>query len=378
MQSYEALLAASSPVPVPSVSLADDETVCIMYTSGTTGLPKGAMITHGNIISTFSETYAIPPGTILVNVPLYHIAGVLSMMNAVQAGDALIILSQFDPGIFLETIEKEKVATTYFVPTMLKAVLDHPDFSRRNVSSLKNILYGAAPMPFDLLIRSLKVLPGEYFNAFGLTEATATISALTQEDHRLEGTPGELEKKRHRLAGVGRALPEVDLRVVDEKDQDVPMGQVGEVIARGKKVMKGYWKNPEATAETLRGGWLHTGDLVSMDEEGYLYLAGRKKDMILRGGENIYPVEIEAVLHTHPKVLEAAVIGVPDNYWGEIVKAVIVLKPGEKMTPEEVIEFCRERMASYKKPALVEFVESLPKNAVGKVLKRVLSKNKDV
>jgi acyl-CoA synthetase (AMP-forming)/AMP-acid ligase II len=376
MQNYEAVLSSHSPAQVPSAKVPEDETVCIMYTSGTTGLPKGAMLTHANIISTFYEKNTIPSGNLLVNVPMYHIAGVLSTLTTLERGDTLVILSQFEPNVFLETIEKEKISTTYVVPTMLRAILDHPDFPKRELSSLKNILYGAAPMPIELLLRSLKVLPGNYLNAFGLTEATATISALTPEDHRLVGTREEIEKKKRRLSGVGHALPEVELRVVDNQDRDVPIGQVGEVVARGKKIMKGYWKNPKATEETLRGGWLHTGDLVSMDEDGYLYLAGRKKDMIIRGGENIYPVEVEEVLHTHPKVLESAVIGVADSYWGEVVKAIIVLKPGQKATPEEITEFCREKLASYKKPTTVEFVDSLPKNAVGKVLKTVLRGDK--
>lgn len=284
MKGYETLLSSHSPAPFPSTLVSEDETACIMYTSGTTGLPKGAMLTHGNILSTFTEKYAIPPGTLLVNVPIYHIAGALSALRTIQKGDPLIILPQFDPGLFLKTIEKEKVATTYLVPTMLRAVLDHPDFLKQDLRSLKNVRYGAAPMPIELLLRAFKTLPVEYFNAFGLTEATATISALTPGDHRLEGTPDDIQKKVHRLSGVGRAIPEVELRVVDDQDRDTSIGQVGEVIVRGKKVMKGYWKNPADTEETLRGGWLHTGDLVRIDEDGYMYLAGRKKDMIIRGG----------------------------------------------------------------------------------------------
>jgi len=375
MQSYESTLAASAVDPFPSVSLSDDEPACIMYTSGTTGLPKGAIITHGNITSTFTEKYGVPSGTLLICVPLYHIAGILSMLNTVRNGETLIILSEFDPGIILKTIKKEKIATTYFVPTMLQAILDHNDFSTRNCSSLKNILYGAAPMPIDLLIRSMNVLPGSYYNNFGLTEATATISSLTPGDHLLDGSMEEVKKRKQRLSGVGKAIPEVELRIVDEQDMDVPVGHIGEAIVRGKKVMKGYWKNTEATTEILRGGWLHTGDLVSIDADGYLYLSGRKKDMIIRGGENIYPIEIETILHQHPKIMESAVVGVPDIYWGEIVKAVIVLKPGERATDEEIIAYCHQKIASYKKPGIVEFVDKLPKNAVGKVLKRELNKN---
>jgi acyl-CoA synthetase (AMP-forming)/AMP-acid ligase II len=379
MKRYEEVLASHSPEPYPVASIPDDATFTIIYTSGTTGLPKGAMLTHANLISAFEdaaatvpeEQTAMPSGTTLVNVPMYHIAGVLAPLGAIR-GENIVILSRFDPGVFLETIEREKVVSTYVVPTMLRAILDHPDFSKRDLSSLQNILYGAAPMPIKLIRRALKVLPANYTNTFGLTEGFGTISSLTPEDHRLEGDDEEIKKKMRRLSGVGKAIPGYELRVVDARGRDVRVGEVGEVLARGKRIMKGYWNNPEATKEAIRDGWLHTGDLVSMDEDGYLYLGGRTKDMINRAGENIYPIEIEETLHSHPKVVESAVIGVPDEYWGEIVKAVIVLKPGERATPEEIIEFCRGRLASYKKPSIVEFVEELPKNALGKVLKSVL------
>ena len=379
MKRYEEVLASHSPEPYPVASIPDDATFTIIYTSGTTGLPKGAMLTHANLVSAFEdaaatvpeEQTAMPSGTTLVNVPMYHIAGVLAPLGAIR-GENIVILSRFDPGVFLETIEREKVVSTYVVPTMLRAILDHPDFSKRDLSSLQNILYGAAPMPIKLIRRALKVLPANYTNTFGLTEGFGTISSLTPEDHRLEGDDEEIKKKMRRLSGVGKAIPGYELRVVDARGRDVRVGEVGEVLARGKRIMKGYWNNPEATKEAIRDGWLHTGDLVSMDEDGYLYLGGRTKDMINRAGENIYPIEIEETLHSHPKVVESAVIGVPDEYWGEIVKAVIVLKPGERATPEEIIEFCRGRLASYKKPSIVEFVEELPKNALGKVLKSVL------
>jgi len=227
-------------------------------------------------------------------------------------------------------------------------------------------------MPLELLLRAKRELPTDYTNYFGMTEAMGTISICSPEDHLLEGTPEEVAQKTRRLSGIGRAIAEVEVRVFDDADREVPRGEVGEIVARGRKIMKGYWDNPEASAETLRGGWLHTGDLASMDEDGYLYLQGRKKDMIIRGGENIYPVEIEAVLENYPKVAECAVIGVPDSYWGEIVKAVIVLKPGETASAEEIIDYCKQHLASYKKPAVVEFRKSLPRNAMQKVLKTAL------
>ena len=372
MIEYESLLSRASSDPFPSISVQGDDTACLIYTSGTTGFPKGAMITHANITTPLTDRYTIGPGTLLLNVPMYHIAGVVSTLLPLYRGDTQVVLPQFETGVFLDIVEREKVAATYLVPTMLQGILDHPDFPKKDLSSLRHIGYGASPMPIKLLLRAKELLKADFTNYFGLTESTGIVSVLSPEDHRLEGPPEEADKKARRLAGIGRAIPEGEVRIVDDQDRDVPTGVVGEILARGKKVMKGYWNKPEATAETLRGGWLHTGDLASRDEDGYLTLAGRKKDMIIRGGENIYPVEIENVLHGHPKVLEAAVIGVPDEHWGEVVKAVIVLKPGQQARADEITEYCRERLASYKKPALVEFVDALPKNAMQKVLKNVL------
>ena len=372
MMGYEKALAGASPEPFACLDRAGDDTACLIYTSGTTGRPKGAMLTHENVTSLFSEESFINAGAILVNVPMYHIAGINTAVSGLHTAQKIVYLAQFEPGLFLETIEKEAIGFTYLVPTMLQAILDHPDFPRRNLSSLRMIGYGASPMPLELLLRAKRELPTDYTNYFGMTEAMGTISICSPEDHLLQGTPEEVAQKTRRLSGIGRAIAEVDVRVFDDADREVPRGVVGEIVARGRKIMKGYWDNPEASAETLRGGWLHTGDLASMDEDGYLYLQGRKKDMIIRGGENIYPVEIEAVLESSPKVAECAVIGVPDSYWGEIVKAVIVLKPGETASAEEIIDYCKQHLASYKKPAVVEFRNSLPRNAMQKILKTAL------
>ena len=372
MKDYDALLASRNEAPPTIASVDANDTACLIYTSGTTGYPKGAMLTHANIKTPLEDRYTFGEGTLLLNVPMYHIAGVISTLLPLYRGDTLIVLPQFDIGVFLDIVAEKKVASTYLVPTMIQGILDHPDFSGKDLSSLKSIGYGASPMPTNLLLRARDLLDAEYTNYFGQTESTGIISVLSPEDHQLEGSKEAIEKKAHRLTGIGRPIPEGEVRIVDEEDREVPTGEVGEIVVRGKKVMKGYWNKKEATEDTLRGGWLHTGDLAKMDEEGYLYLAGRKKDMIIRGGENIYPVEIENVLHSHPKVLEAAVIGVPDEYWGEIVKAYIILVPGQAASADEIIEFCRERLASYKKPAAVEFVAELPKNAMQKVLKHLL------
>lgn len=369
---YETVLSSQPTELFRPVATKEDDVACIIYTSGTTGLPKGAMITHANLLTPLTDTYTFGPGTLLINVPMYHIAGIVSIVLPLYRGDTMIILPAFEASLFLEIVEKEQVNTTYLVPTMLQAVLDHPDFEKRDASSLKHIGYGASPMPVNLLLRAMNALKADFTNFFGMTETTGIVAVLGPEDHYLEGPQETIDKKVHRLSGVGRAIPEGEARIADNDDRELPRGEVGEIITRSPKVMKGYWRNEEATTEALRGGWMHTGDLASMDEDGYMYLRGRKKDMIIRGGENIYPVEIEAVLHKHPKVEEAAVIGVPDEYWGEVVKAVIVLKRGMHATEEEIIEYCRERLASYKKPSLVEFRDSLPKNAMQKVLKNVL------
>ncbi|HOJ52387.1 MAG TPA: long-chain-fatty-acid--CoA ligase [Syntrophales bacterium] len=372
MVEYETALHEASSESFPSVWRAGDDGACIIYTSGTTGLPKGATITHDNLLTPLFDRYTFHPGTILINVPMYHIAGISSVALPLYRGDTMVFLPAFDPGLFLKVVEKERIETTYLVPTMLQAVLEHPDFSLRNTTSLKHIGYGASPMPVNLLLRATEMLSVQFTNFYGMTETTGLISVLPPEDHLLVGDEAVVGKRKERLASVGRCIPGSEVSIVDDRGEALPSGKVGEIVARGPKLMKGYWQNEAATKETIRDGWLHTGDLAYRDEEGYIFLKGRKKDMIIRGGENIYPAEIEFVLHKHPKIKEAAVIGVPDDYWGEMVKAVVVLKEGENATEEEIISYCRGRLASYKKPSIVEFRDSLPKNAMQKVLKAVL------
>jgi len=372
MLDYEEVLGQAPNHQPPGVEIGDQETIGIMYTSGTTGLPKGVEFSQKAIAVTFDYPSAIRPGVILVNVPFYHIAGALNIYTAIYKESTLVIIPHFDAGKALRLIEKEKASETYLVPTMLRAILNHEEFKRRDLSSLQRIRYGAAPMPLDLLLRALKELPCDYYNAFGQTETSGTAIALTEADHRLSGNEAEVGKKLKRLSGIGRPIPEVSCRLVDDQGQEVPAGSVGEILIRGEKILKGYWNDPEETTRTLRDGWLHTGDMAWIDGDGYLYLADRKKDVIIRGGENIYPAEVERILNEHPKVLESAVIGVEDVYWGEAAKAFVVLREGSVCSQEELVEFCRSRLASYKKPACIQFVPELPKNTVGKVLKYVL------
>jgi acyl-CoA synthetase (AMP-forming)/AMP-acid ligase II len=356
----------------------DGDLNVLMYTSGTTALPKGVMLTYGDfseyVLNSVEPADGTDRGSFLLAVPLYHIAGLTSIMTNIYTGRRLVMLAQFEPGLWLRTVEQERITHAFVVPTMLKRILDHPDFDSTDLSSLQILSYGAAPMPLPVIRRAIERFPKTvgFINAFGQTETTSTVTVLGPEDHRLEGPPEEVEKKLRRLSSIGRPLPDVELKIVDEAGNELPPGQVGEIAIRSARVMKGYWKREAETAQTLAGGWIRTRDMGWVDEDGYVYLAGRKSDMIIRGGENIAPEEVEAVLHTHPAVDEAAVFGVPDEEWGERVAAAVVLKPGMQATAEELIEYCRQRLASFKKPELIFFVESLPRNPMGKVLKKDL------
>ena len=294
-------------------------------------------------------------------------------MAAVYGGRTLIIQGQFEPKEWLVLAERERANRAMMVPTMLKMLLDQPDFDRYDLSSLEVITYGAAPMPRTVIERAILAFPGARFiNAFGQTETAATITMLPPEDHDLTGPPEEVEKRMRRLSSIGRPLDDVEVRIVDDEGGDVPLGSVGNIVARGARLMKGYWRRADATAETVRNGWLYTGDLGYADEDGYIYLAGRARDFIKRGGEMVSPEEVEEALRAHSAIDDAAVIGVPDADWGERVRAVVVLEAGASITESEVIEHCRPRLAGFKRPESVVFVDELPRNPMGKVLKRVL------
>jgi acyl-CoA synthetase (AMP-forming)/AMP-acid ligase II len=307
-------------------------------------------------------------------VPLYHIAGITTMMTSLFTGRRLVILRQFDPAAWLQAVQCERVTHAFLVPTMLKRVLDQPDFAASTCASLEVLAYGAAPMPLPVIRRAIAMFPRSvgFVNAFGQTETTATVTMLLPDDHRLQGTPQEVERKVRRLSSIGRPLPDVEVKIVDLVGAEVPRGDLGEVAVRTPRLMKGYFTPGEATAQTIVDGWLHTRDMGWLDADGYLYLAGRKDDLIIRGGENISPAEVEAVLHTHPHIEDVAIIGVPDVEWGEQVVAVIVPKAGSTLTADEVSDWCRQRLASFKKPERVHFVSELPRNALGKVLRRDL------
>jgi len=374
---YEDMI-ASSPAGEIVTEIDDDDTTILLYTAGTTGVPKGVMLSHNSFAVYVLENVTPADPELeernILTVPLYHVAGIQAMMAAIYGGRTLVMERQFDAKEWMELVESEKANRAMMVPTMLKQLMDHPEFGEHDLSSLKVITYGAAPMPLEVIKRALDVFPGvSFINAFGQTETASTITTLGPEDHIISGTEEEREKKLKRLSSIGKPMSDVEMRIVDEDGRELPVGQVGEIVARGPRVMTGYWKDEEKTEKTIdKDGWIHTGDMGYMDEDGYFYLAGRAMDMIIRGGENISPEEVEAVLRTHPKVEEAAVIGIPDEEWGEQPRAIVVLKQGEVATAEEVIEYCRANLSSFKRPRSVVFIDELPRNPMGKVLKRVL------
>jgi len=376
---YEKMLDSSSDDEMFPES-DDDDLTMLMFTAGTTGSPKGVMLSHDSF-SSYILTNVSPPDMEveeknILTVPLYHIAGVQAVMAAIYGGRTLIIQRQFEPVEWMTLVEQEKANRAMMVPTMLKMVLDHQEFQNHDLSSLQVITYGAAPMPLEVIRRAIAMLPGTFFiNAFGQTETAATITMLPPEDHILEGTDQEIEVKLKRLTSIGKPLEDVEVRIVSDEGKQVDLGETGEIVAKGSRMMKGYWKQEQATAEALRGGWLYTGDLGYFDEDGYIFLSGRAKDFIKRGGEMVSPEEVEQVLHSHPAIDEAAIIGVPDIDWGERVRAIVVAKEGETIDGSEVIEYCRSRLSSFKKPESVVVVDKLPRNPLGKVLKRILREN---
>ena len=373
---YDDLLANASDEERFPTADGDDVTI-IMFTAGTTGTPKGVMLSHNSFTSyILANVEPVDMDTAeknILTVPLHHIAGVQAVMAAIYGGRTLVLQRQFDEEGWMKLVQEEKVNRAMMVPTMLKRLMDRPAFKDYDLSSLRVITYGAAPMPLEVIKKAIVEFPNTRFiNAFGQTETASTITMLPPDAHDIhEGDP-DYEQKMKRLGSIGKPLPDVEVRIVNEEGNDVSLGENGEIVARGDRLMKGYWNREEATKETLRGGWLYTGDLGYWDDEGFIFLSGRAKDFLKRGGEMIAPEEVEQIIMSHPSVDEAAIIGIPDIEWGERVRAIVVRKPGEELTAEEVIEHCRPRMAGFKRPEDVVFIDELPRNPMGKVLKRVL------
>src|SRR5438034_2351359 len=314
LSSYEELVAEAAE-HAGEAGVEDDDVTILMFTSGTTALPKGVMLTFGDFTAYVTANVELadgtPRGAALLCVPLYHIAGATNMMTTLWTGRRLVLMPQFEPRGWLDLVERERISHAFLVPTMLKQLLDQPDLERRDLSSLEILSYGGAAMPFPVIRRALERFPRTvgFVNAFGQTETTSTLTLLGPEDHRLEGTAEEIERRTRRLTSIGRPLPDVEVRIADDDGHARGAGEVGEIWVRTPRVMKGY---AGGESPLVRDGWLPTRDMGWVDEDGYLYIAGRKDDMIIRGGENIAPAEVEATLQSHPAVEEAAVIGVPD------------------------------------------------------------------
>ena len=376
---YRELLDNASPEEI-FCEVEDDDITILMYTAGTTGRPKGVPIRHSGLTNYILENVEpVDPETEernLLAVPLYHIAGMQTLVAAVYGGRTLVLMKQFDVKEWLATAEREKVNRAMLVPSMLKWIIDAPDFNKYDLSHLKIMTYGAAPMPFEVINKAIGVMPWvSFINAFGQTETASTITSLGPDDHKLDGlNEGERARKIRRLtSSIGKPLPDVEIKIIDEEGTVLPAGEVGEIMARGPRVMTGYWRDEEKTAQVITAdGWLRTSDKGWMDEDGYIYLAGRADDMIIRGGENISPDEVESVLYSHPKIEEAAVIAVPDPQWGQEPCAVCVLKEGQEASAEEIMGYCREKLAGFKRPRTVIFTECLPRNQMGKVLRKSL------
>ena len=357
----------------PEVDVADDDIVSIFLTSGTTGLPKGALRTHHHDVINMM-TCAIELGIrhddrALLLFPFYHVTFADNLRH-ILLGNTIVIREEggFDPQEVLGILSTEGITTCQFVPTMINAMLQVENLEKYDVSRLRLIIYAASPMPVELLKQAMNRFTCQFVQMYGQTETGPCTTMLKPEDHVLEGS----EAQMGRLASAGRAVLDYEIRIVDREGNDVAAGQVGEIIVRSEAMTAGYWNLPEETAETIKEGWLYTGDFGRFDDERYVFIVDRKHDLIISGGKNIYPREIEEVIYTHEAVLEAAVIGVPDDYWGESVKAFIVLKEGMNTTEDEIINLCKRTIASYKKPRSVEFVQQLPKSPTGKILKRVI------
>jgi long-chain acyl-CoA synthetase len=371
---YEAWLAKASPTD-PGFSGKPDDATLILYTSGTTGVPKGVVLTNHGMSYTprlGSEIWNMGKNSVnLVAMPMFHIGGIGNGLGTMSHGGHTVLMRDVDVKLIIENIEKYGVTHSFFVPAVIQMILAAPGIENAKLSTLQLLCYGASPIGDAVLLQALDVFGCGFMQVYGMTEGSGTLVVLDPRDHDPGGPRSFL------LRSCGRALPWVELRVVDPDTlADVKTGDVGEIWIKSGMVMKGYWNKPDATAEAIvAGGWFRSGDAAYQDEGGYIYLFDRFKDMIISGGENVYPAEVENVLYDHPAIAEVAVIGVPHERWGETVKAIVALKPGQQVNDKELIEFARTRLAKYKCPTSVDFIDALPRTASGKVLKKELRKS---
>jgi acyl-CoA synthetase (AMP-forming)/AMP-acid ligase II len=368
MLDYEHLVASTEPVA--DARRGGDELLGLYYTGGTTGTPKGVMLSHRNLLtsalgSLATGSFLSPGGRLLHAAPMFHLADGASWAAGQLVGSTHVMVPSFTPKGVLAAIAEQAVTDALLVPTMIQMLVDDADVAEHDLSGMRHIVYGASPMSEAVLERARKTFHNtDFMQAYGMTELSPVATMLQ---------PGEHEDPGLRRS-AGRAAPHTEVRVVDPEDNEVPRGTVGEIVARGDNMMLGYWERPEETATALRGGWMHTGDGGYMDNAGFVYVVDRIKDMIVSGGENIYSAEVENVLAKHPAVATCAVIGVPDERWGERVHAVVVLQDGQQVDEAELGEFCRQHIAGYKAPRSVEFTDALPMSGAGKILKRELRK----
>lgn len=362
------------PDDAPHTRGCNRDTLYQMYTSGTTGTPKGAMISQQSLLDNLTQArYSVATPCrrgmrILICTPMYHAAGAIFVAATIAVGACMVIHEDFDPVRVAKDLRTERIAAINVVPAMLQRILvETPDIAEHSYEHLLSISYGAAPIAEETLRRALNVFGCEFYQSFGLTESTAALTVLDDEDHRRA-----LRDRPELLKSCGKPVMGAQLEIVDDGGQPLPSGAVGEILARGPQMMQGYWNLPDATERALKDGWLHTGDVGYLDEEGYLYILDRKKDVIISGAENVYSQEVENVLFGHGDIVDAAVIGVPDEKYGEAVAAFIVARPGCAPTTDEIIAYCRTKLGGYKIPRQVHFVAALPRNASGKVLKKEL------
>lgn len=375
MKDYEILISGGK-VGEPGVKVLEDDVQSIIFTAGTTGKPKGAMRTHRHLVSdAYSSVIDLKVDydeSVLIVFPMYHVACEDNIVRHTFMPNTIYVKRDggFNPEEVLAYVSKERISRCHFVPTMIHSLIQVPNVGKYDLSNLRLILYAGSSMPVELLKKAIEVFPCGFAQLYGQTESGPFTTCLRPEDHVLEGS----QKSIDRLASSGRPAINYEIRIVDDDDNDVPIGEVGEIIGRSEAMMIGYWQMPEETEKKLKNGWLHTGDLGRFDEDGYVYIVERKNDLIISGGVNIYPREVEEVLYRHPAVSEVSVIGIPDEHWGEIVQAVIVLKEGTQATEGEIIAFCGQNLAAFKKPKGVAFWKELPKSPQGKILKKEIRK----
>ncbi|MBF0550030.1 MAG: long-chain-fatty-acid--CoA ligase [Deltaproteobacteria bacterium] len=367
---YEDLVQTASDAD-PFISVDETDLAVLMYTGGTTGLPKGVMLSHRNLLSAtlgmalgfkFSEF-----DTTCMFLPLFH-ASIWPVLVCLMVGGKVVLLKRADLEAILQAIQDEKCTHMNAVPTIYNWLMDYPELNKFDLSSLRLVIYSGSPMPVEILKRCMNKFGNIMAQGYGLTEAAPLVTIFPPHDHELEGPKSRL------LLSAGKEAVPAEVRIVGDDGQPVAAGEVGEIAVRGPNITSGYWKREKLSQEKIRDGWLHTGDMGRLDEEGYLYLVDRKADMIITGGENVYPSETENILYQHPAVHECAVVSAPDRRWGERVQAVVTLKPGATVTEEDLIVFCKERLAGYKCPKKIEFWEEIPKTPIGKLLRKEVRK----